>query len=455
MSRTSRLGAALSLIALVACGGEFEPWLDEPGSSTLPLTAYCRAQVVGVGEVDVETDYLPHVVTCENGGAPFESLKLQAVAARTFLYYKLIHYGQIRDGTSDQVYSCSAEPGEAQRRAVRETAGQYLAYGSTTLCAFFVAGAHQSPPECRGNTSDSTNTERYVTYNWGLSGDNIHQSTLGWVDDGNYANRGCMSQWGSRCLADAGWVYTDMVKFYYGMDIGLHTAAGDCVQPPEPVNQPPRGYLDSAGCDAITGWAQDPDVADQPIDVHVYIGGPAGDPAATGFSTRADLARDDLCAAIGSCHHGFELALPGQFHDGAAHPVYAYGIDSAGGSNTLLTGSPKTVTCAPAASPDAGEPVAPDAGTAPAVDAGESTDAGEVAAEPDAGDDPADPLDPTDSNEKAGQSAGEELGPERVEIGQVPVGCSALPSTAPLGAPGLLLLALACRRRRLRRSPAA
>src|SRR5690349_13473033 len=38
----------------------------------------------------------------------------------------------------------------------------------------------------------------------------------------------------------------------------------------------PIGYLDGAGCDAIVGWAQDPDSPDTPIDVHFYYGGPAG-----------------------------------------------------------------------------------------------------------------------------------------------------------------------------------
>lgn len=351
MSATSRLCSVGLVIGLSACGGEFEPWLDEPGTNNLPLTAFCTATVVGVGERDVETDYLPHVVTCENGGAPFESLKAQAVAARTFLYYKLIHGGSIRDGTSDQVYSCATQPGDAQIRAVRETAGQYLAYGSTVLCSFFVAGARQTPPECRGNTSDSTNTERYVTYNWGLSGDDIHQSTLGWVDPGNNANRGCFSQWGSRCLANDGWVYTDMLKFYYGMDIGLHTATGDCVQPPEPTNSAPRGYLDSADCQQIAGWAQDPDAANAAIKVEVLVDGSATDAGARKLSVQANDERSDLCTAIGSCNHGYAMATPTSLRDGQPHTLRAYGLDSATGAATELAGSPKTISCDPPAPP--------------------------------------------------------------------------------------------------------
>ncbi|MFH1807792.1 MAG: SpoIID/LytB domain-containing protein [Pseudomonadota bacterium] len=336
---------------LIACGPTADVELEALYEVPLPLSAFCSAQVEGHGLVDVESDYLPHVVTCENGGAPFESLKAQAVAARTYLYYKLSLYGSIRDGTSDQVYSCSAQPGDAQIRAVRETAGQFLSYRGGVICSFFVAGARQSAPSCQGGTSDSTNTERYVTYNWNLSGSGIHQSTLGWVNSGNNANRGCLSQWGSRCLADAGWNYLDILHFYYGMDAGLETASGSCVAPPAPVNQPPIGHLDAASCDEIRGWAQDPDAPGEAIAVHLYVDGPAGDAAAIGLSLAADRNRADLCAAIGSCDHGFVRSTPRSLRDGRDHPVYAYAIDSAGGVNALLGNAPATLRCDPPAPP--------------------------------------------------------------------------------------------------------
>src|SRR6185295_12014089 len=58
--------------------------------------------------IDVEADYLPHVVMCENPDAPAESLKAQAIAARTFLAYttRRQRSPSIGDGQSDQVYSC-------------------------------------------------------------------------------------------------------------------------------------------------------------------------------------------------------------------------------------------------------------------------------------------------------------------------------------------------------------
>lgn len=116
-------------------------------------------------------------------------------------------------------------------------------------------------------------------------------------------------------------------------------------------NVAPDGWLDAAGCDRIHGWARDGDAPTSPIDVHVYLGGPAGDPAAVGYPTRADRARDDLCAAIGSCEHAFELPVPHGFMDGVERPVFAYGIDATGGANTLLAGAPQTLRCDPPALP--------------------------------------------------------------------------------------------------------
>ncbi|MDI1477343.1 hypothetical protein [Polyangium sp. y55x31] len=111
----------------------------------------------------------------------------------------------------------------------------------------------------------------------------------------------------------------------------------------------PTGYLDNAGCDAIAGWAQDPDVPNQPIDVHVYYGVPAGTPGAPAIAVRANVHRDDLCAAIGSCEHGFFAPSPLAFHDGNARDVYAYGIDTGGEGNPVLGNSPRTLQCPPAA----------------------------------------------------------------------------------------------------------
>ncbi len=212
-------------VALLA-GACSEPRVE---SRQLALEAYCEASVVGVGLVEVETDYLPHVITCENGAASFEALEIQAIAARSYLYYKLDRSGEITDGTGDQVYTCGREPSIEHQMAVDATSGQVLQYMGIQVAAFYVAGALQNPPTCIAGPDDPSNTERYVTYNLGKAGDQIDQTILGFVDPSNYANRGCMSQNGSDCLADEGFDAEYMVRFYYGEDIELVSAEGPCI----------------------------------------------------------------------------------------------------------------------------------------------------------------------------------------------------------------------------------
>jgi len=232
----------VTVFALAGCEPE-TPWPggdaagDEArsfGTALLSLSAYCTAQVEGRGRKDVETDYIPRVIRCENGSAPFEALKAQAVAARSYLYYKLNRSGAVGDGQHDQVYTCGPQPSELHYRAAAETAGLVLQYSGTQVAAFYVAGAIPSTDSCvaRSSDTDHYNTERYVTYNWGKSGSGIEQTTLGWVNSGNHANRGCKSQNGASCLANKGWGFRDILKFYYGMDIAFVQAEGSCVDPP-------------------------------------------------------------------------------------------------------------------------------------------------------------------------------------------------------------------------------
>jgi len=251
----------------------------EVDSVTQPATAHCRTTVVELNdagevissvELDVESEYLPRVVNCENGGAAFEALKAQAVAARSYLYYRLrTGDGTIRDGTSDQVYGCSREPREEHFDAVRETAGVVLEYMGQVPAGFYVAGSRQEPPECRGGDDDPTDTERFVTYNEGRSGDDIEQTSLGFVSPRNYANRGCLSQNGSHCLASSGWTYRDILRFYYGEDIEIVTAEGiDACAGRPPIDAGPApvdaGVEDDAGTRdaAVAAPAEDAGIAD-------------------------------------------------------------------------------------------------------------------------------------------------------------------------------------------------
>lgn len=235
--------AVLVLVLALALG------CAERDERTSPLAAYCKARVLGIGEVEVETDYIPHVINCENGSASFEALKAQAVAARSYLYYRMDRAGEIVDGTGDQVYSCGRSPSMLAYQAADATSGQVLMYRDTPVAAFYVAGAKQSAPECKGGAVDPTSTETYVTYNSGRRGGDVQQTALGWVHPENHANRGCKSQNGAACLSDAGWRHDEILRFYYGEDIELVQAHGSCVTEARPG---PLGAR-SGGCSAGTG----------------------------------------------------------------------------------------------------------------------------------------------------------------------------------------------------------
>lgn len=210
--------------------------------------AHCEIQVDGVGLIDMETDYLPHVIVCENGGANLEALKAQAIAARSVAYYAIETSGGICDSQGCQVYSCSNNPTDIHYQAVEETSGMYLLYNDTLTYGFYVAGDNGvAPPACIGS---SGSTEGWVTYNEGKTGTDVQQTALGFIhdpgDNGYGQNRGCMSQWGARCLENHnGYDYLEILRFFYGDDIALTQGAGECV-----IEMEPPG--DDTGAEATT-----------------------------------------------------------------------------------------------------------------------------------------------------------------------------------------------------------
>ncbi len=100
-----------------------------------------------------------------------------------------------------------------------------------------------------------------------------------------------------------------------------------------------EGHVDSVGTDGIVrGWALDVNSKDVSLGVHYYIGGPAGS-GAPGFSTTANLSRPDVNSSWGATgNHGFEFAIPSQFHDGYSHSLYVYALDAQGLHNPLIDG---------------------------------------------------------------------------------------------------------------------
>ncbi|MBX7097687.1 MAG: phosphodiester glycosidase family protein [Myxococcaceae bacterium] len=106
---------------------------------------------------------------------------------------------------------------------------------------------------------------------------------------------------------------------------------------------PPRGAVDSATCTGVTGWAQDTNTSDAPVQVHVYYGAAAG-AGVPGKSVPANIRRADLCTPLaGSCNHGFTAPAPESWFDGKPRPVHTYALDTEGGPTKELP--LKNLTC--------------------------------------------------------------------------------------------------------------
>ncbi len=249
----SRAAAVLLMVAMATgCGLNDRPQsnmeLDEELDVRIQeLNAFCSVEVEGYGSVDVETDYLPSVVACENGNAPMEALKAQAVAARTYAAFQAEAGAEpLAPTTDDQVYNCDyTDVDQRHIDAVEATEGQVLTRNGSLIAAFYVAGAIPSSSTCQatGSDPDETNTEQYVTYNQGRSGGQVQPTSLGHPD--NPANRGAKSQNGATCLADEGWDYERILRYYYGDDVRARVAEeSQCVSSSVDGGQAPPSHSD-------------------------------------------------------------------------------------------------------------------------------------------------------------------------------------------------------------------
>ena len=216
----SRPWFLLSLL-LAGCVGMVEG--SGEGEDNAELLVPAQVKVNG-RIVSVEADYLPRVVQCENPGAPYEALKAQAIAARTYLTYRTGKQSvpTIKDGESDQVYTCPSNnngrlvaPDVA--RAVEETRSRIVMWNGDVTAGFFVAGASRRDDNCKRLT-DPTDTERFLTFNFGLIEGVANASKIGFSGDNH--NRGAFGQRLANCLADTTSMDAHaLLRYFYGSDV--------------------------------------------------------------------------------------------------------------------------------------------------------------------------------------------------------------------------------------------
>jgi stage II sporulation protein D (peptidoglycan lytic transglycosylase) len=104
-----------------------------------------KGRLLVLNVLDIE-DYLLSVVPSENPASwPVESLKAQAVAARTYAYYQLVHRKNwaydLVDYAGDQAYGGMEKENPRSTGAVKATSGQVLTYDEKPILAMFSANS--------------------------------------------------------------------------------------------------------------------------------------------------------------------------------------------------------------------------------------------------------------------------------------------------------------------------
>ncbi len=201
------------------------------------------------GWLQFEEEYLPRVVTGENGRAHLEALKAQAIASRTYCLRamqddpKLGRSTPLVNSQKFQVFAKTALPQCVD--AVNATRGVVAKYGGRFIIANYVAGAIWKDGKAG---SDPTNTEKWVTYNEGRTGSSVQPTRLSSIKRAD--NRGCMSQNGADWLARNGRNHIDILRYFYGADVEIAGDANQFVQ----IKQPREGALMATARARVNTW---------------------------------------------------------------------------------------------------------------------------------------------------------------------------------------------------------
>ena len=163
------------------------------------------------------------------------------------------------------------------------------------------------------------------------AGDTIYCADPGWGYSGN--RRPLTSSYFGTCYGSQANILANVTTYWYVAGYNI-SSSGNA----------PTGWLDSVTSDGVgrihvKGWTLDADSPTTSLDVHVYIGGAAGDSNAEGHVIKANLERSDIAAAYpgaGSAH-GFDAVI--NTSKSGNQPVYVYGINVGAGGNALLNNS--------------------------------------------------------------------------------------------------------------------
>ena len=191
----------------------------------------------------------------------------------------------------------------------------------------YIGGEVGSGHEIWGDGSGVANTERTDVNNvYGVGNNHGYDYTLNVPLAGDY----------------------DVYVYAINIGGGTHTLLGKERVTITPVTHDPEGHMDSidggVGSIYLGGWVFDRDAVDQALELHVYVGGPAGSDQVKWIKTGivANAERTDVNAAynVGD-YHGIDATLKVPLV--GEYDVYVYAINAGGGNNNPCIGS-KRVT---------------------------------------------------------------------------------------------------------------
>jgi hypothetical protein len=243
------------------------PWAPDPGGGA-PAGRSGAVYTASDGWLDIEAEYLPRVVQQEIGDVHGAAMQFQSIAARTFLLRAMrddhtlgTPAQPVKNSQGFQAYAATA--GANARLIVASTRGQVLTWAGQLIIANYVAGAKwvETPagapgPRGRPGPPDALNTERWVTYNAGRSGDAVLPSAISSTTRRD--NRGCASQEGAKSLAVMrGADALSIARFYYGEDVQIVALVAPVPGAPNPPAAPVPGAPAGGGdlADAIPAGA--------------------------------------------------------------------------------------------------------------------------------------------------------------------------------------------------------
>ena len=215
----------------------FLGWLEYPPGGArraeAPVHAPTQAHVAlrerffvagGFGEMGLD-EYVACVLTGELGTSRrLDALKALAVAARTYVVRALGADPTLGTAAhpveNSQHFQVAVHPPSAlATRAAVETHGGLALWKGDLILANHVAGAVWAPGAWRGVVSAKYPSEKYVTYNEGLSGAAVHPCPPPIANPRSPRNRGCLSQNGADALATRGWRWNRILRYFYGADL--------------------------------------------------------------------------------------------------------------------------------------------------------------------------------------------------------------------------------------------